>query len=201
MAGLKVTVDGRAMEKWATELSARGLRNSIRRAVDRSATAARKVALEIIANDIGVPKARLRPGVTKLRRTTLTDLSASFTASKLRIGILNTSGASISRGPGRRASTFRLTGGGSASLSVRSAFVISANGGRFIAIRRSKQRLPVKGIYAEMPSQAMGQDKAAARAAWQKAANGELAARLPQEIQKQLMAEGLPYVAPADNGE
>lgn len=94
MAELKVTVDGSKLEKWATELSARGMRNAIRRAVDKSATAARKFALDIIAKDIGVPKARIKDGVTKVKRTTQTSLSASFTANKMRINMLAT-GASV----------------------------------------------------------------------------------------------------------
>ncbi|WP_271565726.1 hypothetical protein [Bradyrhizobium sp. CCBAU 11386] len=104
-----------------------------------------------------------------------------------------------SRPGGMTGSTYRLTGGGSASLNVRDAFLVSANGGTFIAIRRSKSRLPIKGVFAETPSTALGQDGAAARKAWDRAANSELATRLPQEIQKQLLAEGLPYSAPSDN--
>jgi hypothetical protein len=43
------------------------------------------------------------------------------------------------------------------------ALIIHANGGQFVAYRKTKQRLPVKGVYAEMPNTAMGQDGAAAR--------------------------------------
>ncbi|MGY4289174.1 hypothetical protein ACVWXO_008440, partial [Bradyrhizobium sp. LM2.7] len=184
---LIVTFDTTKLTSWANELSARGMRNAIRRAVDKSATAARKIALDIIAKDIGVPKARIKDGVTKVKRTTQTSLSASFTANKMRINMLAT-GASVGRPGGTTGSTYRLTGGGSASLKVRDAFLVSANGGTFIAIRRSKSRLPIKGVFAEIPSTALGQDGAAARKAWDKAANGELATRLPQEIQKQLLA-------------
>lgn len=198
MTMLSVTVDATSLEKWAQELSVRGMRNAIRRAVDKSATAARKIAVEIIARDIGVPKARIKDAVSKVKRTTLTNLSASFTASKMRINMLAT-GASVGRPGGMSGSTYRLTGGGSASLNVPNAFLMSANGGTFIAIRRSKSRLPVKGVFAETPSTALGQDGAAARKAWDKAANSELATRLPQEIQKQLLAEGLPYAVSPDN--
>src|SRR6478609_8732162 len=138
---LKVTVDADKLTHWATELSERGMRNAIRRAVDKSATAARKVAVEIIAADIGVPKARIRDAVSKVRRTTQTSLSASWTASKLRISMLAT-GASVTNPGGLSGSTYRLTGGGSASLNVKEAFIVSSNGGRFVAVRRSKSRLP-----------------------------------------------------------
>jgi hypothetical protein len=62
------------------------MRNAIRRAVDKSATTARKVAVEVITADIGVPKARIRDAVSKVRRTTQTNLSASFSASKRKTG-------------------------------------------------------------------------------------------------------------------
>ncbi|KYK43194.1 hypothetical protein A1D31_38545 [Bradyrhizobium liaoningense] len=107
---MKVDIDGSKLEAWCEILSTRGLRAAIRRGVDRSATAARKVALKTIAQDIGAPVARIKPGVTKLRRTTQGDLSASFAANKLRIGILNTSGAKVGTG-GLTASTHRLIWG------------------------------------------------------------------------------------------
>lgn len=195
---LSVSLDTSKLETWANELSARGMRNAVRRAVDRSATAARKIALDIIAKDIGVPKARIKDGVTKVKRTTQTSLSASFTANKMRINMLAT-GAKVSYPSGMTRSTYRLTGGGSASLNVRDAFLVSANGGTFIAIRRGKSRLPIRGVFAETPSTALRQNGAAARNAWDKAANSELATRLPQEIQKQLSVEGLPYTAPPDS--
>jgi hypothetical protein len=100
---LKVTVDADKLTHWATELSERGMRNAIRRAVDKSATAARKVAVEIIAADIGVPKARIKDAVSKVRRTTQTNLSASFTASKMRVSMLATTGANVNN-PARFAS-------------------------------------------------------------------------------------------------
>jgi|GEM_PF-2795833 len=200
--GLTVNVDASQLEQWAKELSARGMRNAIRRAVDQSATAARKVAMDVIAKDIGAPKARIKDGVSKVKRTTQTSLRAEFTASKLRVGILNVSGASVSKGSGLHASTHRLTGGGSANLDVRKAFVVTTSaGGRFVAIRRGRERLPLKGIYAEMPNTAMAQDNSAAQTAWKKAAEAELSKRLAVEVQKQLLREGIPYSAPADTGD
>lgn len=201
MSAINVKVDTSQLEAWASELSTRGMRNAIRRAVDQSATAARRVALDVIARDIGVPKARIKDAVGKVKRTTQTNLSASFTTVKQRIGILNTAGASISRAAGLTAATFRLSGGGSAALNVKNAFLIHANGGTFVAIRRGKARLPVKGIYAESPNTAIGQDGSAAQKAWQKAADAELATRLPREIQRQFFSEKLSATTPADTGE
>jgi hypothetical protein len=197
---LKVTVDGEKFTKWASELSERGIRNAIRRGIDKSATAARRTAIEVISQDIGVPKARIRDAVSKVRRTTQTNLSASFKASKMRISMLAT-GASVTNPGGLSGSTYRLTGGGSASLNVKEAFIVSSNGGRFVAVRRSKSRLPIKGIFAETPSTALGQPGAAAQVAWTREANKQLAERLPAEIQRQLLAEGIPYSAPADTGD
>ncbi|OAF14116.1 hypothetical protein AXW67_00535 [Bradyrhizobium neotropicale] len=198
MSVITVTLDASKLEAWARELSARGLRNAIRRAVDKSATAARRIALTKIAEDIGVPRARLKGAVGKVRRTTRTDLSASFTATKARINIMSTSGASVTRGQGLRASTYRLTGGTSASLTVRSAFTV---GGKFAAVRRGKSRLPIKGVFAETPSYALGNEKAVPRKEWQRRAEFELNSLLPREIEKQLHAEGLPYIAPPTDPE
>jgi len=103
---LKVTVDADKLTHWATELSERGMRNAIRRAVDKSEKAARKVAVEIIAADIGVPKARIKDAVSKVRRTTQTNLSASFTASKMRVSMLATTGATVNNPGGLTAARF-----------------------------------------------------------------------------------------------
>ena len=54
---LTVTLDASKLMNYAEELSARGMHNAIRRAVDKYATAARKVAQDTIAQDAGVPKA------------------------------------------------------------------------------------------------------------------------------------------------
>lgn len=142
---LNVKIDASRLEAWARELSARGVVNAIRRAVDQSATAARRKALDTIAQDIGVPKARIKSAVGKVVRTTQGSVSASFATTKLRIGIKNITSASLSKS-GLTASTYRLGSGGSSALYVKGAFMIKSNGGQFVAVGRSKQRLPIKGI-------------------------------------------------------
>lgn len=195
MAGLNVTLDGSKLEKWATQLSARGLVNAIRRAVDKSATAARKVALKKIAADIGVSESFVKDAVGKVKRTTQGSLSASFTTVKKRISIMRVGGASIGA-DGLRASTHRLGGGGSASLNVRRAFIVkTAAGGSFVAYRTSRSRLPIKGVYAEHPATAMGQ-AGPVQDAWRQEAEKQLSERLGVEVQKQLLNEGLGYSAP-----
>jgi len=92
---LKVAIDTKQLEAWAEELSARGMRNAIRRAVDQSARAARKVTIPIIAADIGVPKSKIAAAVPKVVATKAGDLAARWTISKLRIGILNVAGATV----------------------------------------------------------------------------------------------------------
>lgn len=201
MADLKIEVDAGPLERWAEELSARGLKNAIRRAVDQSARAARKVAIKVIAADIGVSAARIKPATPKVKTTTATSLSASWTVGKMRIGIRNVAGATVRKVGGLSASTHRLSGGGSSALYVDDAFMVRTDeGGLFVAHRRGKSRLPIKGIYAESPHTAMGQDNAAARKVWQKSADSELAARLPREVQKQLFSERLSAATP-DTGD
>lgn len=191
MSLLNVTLDASKLEAYASELSARGFKNAIRRAVDQSARAARKLTIPIIAADINVAKSKIAAAVPKVVASKAGDLSARWTISKLRIGIINTAGATVSRHGGLTAATHKITGGGSAALNVEKAFVIHANGGSFVAYRKGKSRFPIKAIYAESPATAMAQDRAAARVTWQAEANKQLATRLPIEIQKQFAAEGL----------
>lgn len=200
MSLVNVAIDARQLERWAAELSARGLRNAIRRAVDQSARAARKSAIKIISGDIGVAASKFKEATPKVRASTAGDLAARWTISKARIGILNVGHATISKGIGLSASTHRLTGGGSASLDVHQAFLVTTSaGGRFVAIRRGAERLPIKGIYAESPSTAMGQDGAAARKTWEREASREVATRLPIEVAKQFAREGLGPASPLGN--
>jgi hypothetical protein len=197
MSLIKVGIDATQLEQWAAELSARGLRNAIRRAVDQSARAARKITIGTIERDIGVSKSKFKDAVPKVRASTAGDLAARWTIGKARIGILNVAGAKVSKTIGLRASTHRLTGGGSASLNVKNAFVVnSKSGGRFVAFRRGSDRLPIKGVYAEHPATAMGQANAAARQTWEREASREAAMRLPVEVAKQFAREGLGPASP-----
>lgn len=197
MGLINTSIDVHRLEAWALELSEKGMRNAIRRAVDQSARFARKVTIDVIAKDIGVSKSKIAAAVPKVVTTKAGDLSARWTISKLRISIADVSGASISKGSGLRASTHRLTGGGSAALDVSKAFLVTmANGARFVAYRKSKSRLPIKGIYAETPATAMGQQDGAARKMWEKTANQELSRRLAIELEKQFAKENLSASAP-----
>jgi hypothetical protein len=201
MSLVNVQIDTTKLAQWARELSERGFRNALRRAIDQSARAARKVAIDAIAKDIGVSKAKIRAATPKVITTKAGDLSARWTVSKLRIGILDTAGATISRSGGLTAATHRLSGGGSSHLDVSKAFLVTtASGGKFVAFRKGKERLPIKGIYAEHPATAMGQDGAAAQTIWKQTAYRELATRLPVEIGKALVTEGLSPNTP-DTGD
>jgi hypothetical protein len=201
MGLIDVKLDTSKLSQWASELSERGFRNALRRAIDQSARAARKVAIDAIAKDIGVSKAAIKSATPKIRTTTAGSLSASFTVTKLRIGIMNVSGASVSKSGGLTAATHRLGGGGSSHLDVSKAFLVTtASGGKFVAYRKGKERLPIKGIYAEHPATALGQDGAPAQKIWKDTASKELSARLPVEIGKAFVQEGLSPNTP-DTGD
>jgi hypothetical protein len=186
---LSVKLDSSKLVSWVEELSARGLRNAIRRAVDQSARQARRQTIEVIAADIGVSKAKIRAATPKVVTTKAGDLAARWTVTKLRIGIRNTSGAKIVMGQGLTAATHRIGGGGSSHLRVKRAFVMSANGGEAVVYRTGRSRYPVKAVYAETPATALGQDGAPAQTKWKEVANRELNARLDVEIQRQLVNE------------
>lgn len=201
MGLVNVALDTSKFSAWASELSTRGLVNALRRAIDQSARAARKAAIDAISKDIGVSKAKIRAATPKVVTTKAGDLSARWTVSKMRISILDTAGATISRSGGLTAATHRLSGGGSSHLDVSKAFLVTtASGGKFVAFRKGKERLPIKGIYAEHPATAMGQDGSAPQKVWKDTANRELATRLPVEIGKALVTEGLSSNTP-DTGD
>ena len=163
---VNVKIDTADLLRWATELSASKFKLAAKNSLNRAARAARTQAIKDIAADVGVSTARVRPGVSALRTASPSNLSASWTASKVRVGILATAGAVIARSGGLTASTFRATGGGSASLSAPKAFVIKSNGGRVVMVRRGKGRSAIKGVFAEMPSTALAQPNSAPRREW-----------------------------------
>ncbi len=188
---ISVSLDTTRFEKWARDLGAKQLHNALRRALDQSARYARKATIPIIAADIGVAPAKVKPATPKIIASTQTSLAARWTVSKLRIGILNTNNAVISKS-GLTASTHTLGGGRSKALSAKNAFLVkTANGGTFVAIRRGKERLPLKGIYAENPATALGQDGAPAQKTWRTIASSELARRIPFEVQKALNGQNV----------
>ena len=49
---IAIQIDTSKLAAWAEQLSVRGMRNAIRRAVDQSARAARKTTIPVIAADI-----------------------------------------------------------------------------------------------------------------------------------------------------
>jgi hypothetical protein len=178
------------MDRWASELSARGLKAAIRRAVDQSARHARKETIQVIADDIGVPKARIRAATPKVQTTRAGDLSARWTVTKLRIPIKDVGGKIVAGH--LEAATHRIGGGGSSHLRIANAFIVhGSKGGMFLAYRRGKSRLPIKAPYAEHPGTALGQNNSPAQTKWKSVANRELSTRLTVEISKQLVAEGL----------
>ena len=163
---VNVKIDTAGLLKWATDLSASKLKLTLKNSLNRAARAARTQAIKDIAADVGVSTARVRPGVSALRTASPSNLVASWTASKVRIGILATAGAVIARS-GLTASTFRATGGGSSTLSAPKAFVVKSNKGRVVMVRRGKGRSAIKGVFAEMPSTAIAQPNSAPRREWQ----------------------------------
>ena len=184
---LNVKLDTTKLGEWAQVLSGGEIKNAVRRAIDQSARYARKEAIKVIAADIGVPAAKFKASTSKVKSSTAAFLSATWTVSKSRIGILNVAGARISKSTGLTASTHRLSGGKSQSLNIRKAFVVkSKDGGTYVAYRTGTARLPIKGVYAEHPATAIGQANAPAAKEWAQTASRETHARLGVELQKTL---------------
>jgi hypothetical protein len=64
---IAIQIDTSKLAAWAEQLSVRGMRNAIRRAVDQSARAARKTTIPVIAADIGVSKAKIAAAVQPIQ--------------------------------------------------------------------------------------------------------------------------------------
>lgn len=196
VASLSVKIDASSFIKWATELSSYKFKLAAKNALNRASRLARTSAIEVIALDEGISQARAKQSISKLNAASPSRLVTTWSALKQRIGILSTAGAKFSKGVGLTASTFRVTGGGSASLNISKAFVIVANGGKVLLIRKGKGRKAIKGVYAETPKTAMAQDGGAARRIWQKTAS----TRLPQELTSGLQAVLNGASPPSDSG-
>ena len=103
------------------EGAASKMTSAIASGLNKSARAARRASIKTMAEDIGRPASSFRDAVPLIRRASPNNLSATFTAKKKAIGVLPT-GQFF---PVRSAlqgqfvgSTFRLSGGGSAHLSI-----------------------------------------------------------------------------------
>lgn len=189
MGDISIRLDTSQFEQRLQFASREGL-NAMRRAVDKAARTARKEALRKMAADIGAPASKFRSAVPLVRASTASNISASWTVSKKRLSLLELSGTkfvpvlSALRGKAS-GSTFRVTGGGSASLNLPKAFILTAsNGARLLMIRNGKGRAAIKPLYAGMPNTTMSQDDGAPRREWQKVAERELSLNLGAELQR-----------------
>jgi len=188
MADIQVKLDTKEFEQ-RLEFASRESINAMRRAVDRAARSARKDAIREMARDIGAPASKFRSAVPLVKASTASNISATWTISKKRLSLLELSGTrfapvlSTLRGKAS-GSTFRTTGGGSASLSLPKAFVMTApNGARLLMVRNGSK---IKAIYGAMPNTTMSQDDGAPRVLWTKVAERELAKNLGAEMQRAL---------------
>ena len=191
-----VKIDARDLLRWASDLSASKFKLAAKNALNRGARAARTQAVKDIARDANVPTSRIKPGVGPLRTASPSNLVASWSATKVRVGIMNTAGASIATSGGLTASTFALSGGGSAALRAPKAFIMRANGGTFVVVRKGKGRNDLKGVYAEAPNTAMRQENSMPRTNWTRNATTNIKRELETGLQA-VLNRGSP---PSDTG-
>ena len=181
---VNVKIDTTALLRWANELSTAKIKGAIKSGLNRAGRRARTEFIANTAADANVPSARIRKGISPFRSASPSRLVAAFDAKPVKIGILSTAGATISKGSGLHAATHVVTGGGSASLDVQRAFVITtANGGRVVMIRRGSGRKNIKAIYAEQPATALNQGRSAPRIKWLKTAADETAREITAGLQ------------------
>ncbi len=183
---IQVRLDTSQFEQRLEFASREGI-NAMRRAVDKAARSARRETIKTMAADIGRPASAFMKSTPLVKASTQGNLSASWTVTKAKLGILDTGKftpiLSALRGS-FSGSTFRLSGGGSASLNLPKAFILYGNGGRALMVRTGKGRAAIKAVYAEHPATGLGTEGDAPRVTWQKVAERELNANIGVELQR-----------------
>lgn len=186
-AGIRIRFDDRDLQRWgavAVKLVERNARN----AIDKAARKARAEAIEVMARDLNVPKARFRAAVPLVRGTRMGSLKASWTVSKVDNRIRGEGGKPITftkRGQAVHASTFAVSGGGSAHLTLNRGFTIRGNGGTAAMIRLGPGRGNIRAVYAGRPNTSMQGGRAPQRT-WERVADERVKAWLGPALQAAL---------------
>lgn len=136
-------------------------------AVNTAARAARKYTVPVIKQDANLTES-ITKEIGRVQSASPGNLTARIAFKAGRHSILRTGGATFSpklswnRGS-LSASTHKLSGGGSASLSIPKAFVMRGAGhGRFmVMVRTGKARTSIKPIYAASAKATMHDDRQA----------------------------------------
>ena len=173
MVDLTIDLDTRQFEAWASQ-TVKQMTRQLRSAVDKSARYARAQTIPVMAADSGVPVARFRAAVPTVRGSSGVDLSAKWTIGK---------SANFIRGAGGSYSTFAVTGGRSASLSLPRSFTL---GGRGVFVRRGPGKQNFKPVYAESPVTGMSQADGAPRKKWEEAGERSLSLLAAAAVQAAL---------------
>jgi len=184
---LRIKLDVRELVE-RMEGGAKETENAIRRGVDKSARLARKEAVKKMAADMGVKPADIRPFVPPVKTTRPGNLQAVWTIKRKAFSAFRFGNFTpvVAWNKGRfdmSSGTYRLTQGGSTNLSLPKVFTLAANGGRALMVRYGRGRKDVKAIYGMSTLATMKQSDGAARREWEKTANANLAATLPEGVQ------------------
>jgi len=174
------------MEGAAVELL-KGLRN----AVDRSARAARKDALNQAAADIGGGLRMAKTGMPLVKASSMGNLTASWTVPSKFTNATKISGMTLMKGVGLKMSTYRETGGPSANLLAPHAFGLTTAAGVYLAMLRTKHgkgthRGGLRAVSAEMTRTSMEQQDGAAAIKWKRTATELLATSAAAAVQTAL---------------
>lgn len=178
-----VKIDDSALQAWAQKLAARGLKSGLAEAVNAAARDARNKFIDAAQQDVGGAAAKVRRGVSPIRRATESTLTASFSAKAVRISVRETKGFKASKKGGIAFSTHRLTGGKSTAAIHPHSFVVK---GKYVAYRTGKARLPIRAMHAEHPGTAMGQEGAAPRKVFEQTATDQVRKAAEAAVQKAL---------------
>ena len=198
-ASISIKMDTAAFEAHFNR-SARETVNAIRSSVDRAARVARKQAIDEIPRDMNVSKSKVAGAFGPLKRTTQSNLSASWKINRSKVNLASTLGAvarTKAQGGGVIAATHVLTGGGSTAINApRGVLIAGGKGGGRFAVDFAE--VPTRGLSkldrlkmahwlsAALTTTTMSQDDARPRVDWERTADRELSANLGAKIQQAL---------------
>ena len=183
-AGIRITFDDRDLQRWG-QIAVKLIERNARNAIDKAARKARAEAIEVMARDLNVPKARFRAAVPLVRGTRPGSLKATWTVGKVDNRIRGEGGKAITyipRGQAVNVSTYAVSGGGSAHLTLSKGFTLRGNGGSAVMIRLGPGRGNIRPVYAGRPNTSMTGGRAPQRT-WERVADERVRAWLGPAIQ------------------
>lgn len=184
---ISIKLDTREFEALLNSAAAQ-IPKALRAVVTKTSRDARRIALDVGARDMDVSAARAKKGVPTVSAARASSLVATWRIPTVETSIWDSLDASMANAAARKgplaAAVERLSGGGSSHLAVKRAFMLrGVNSGKQIVMRRfGPGKHDIRKVEGEMLVTSMKQDDGAARVAWQKEAEKQMALRTAEAV-------------------